>query len=92
MRFFNGGYLSLQKICTESGFKSIYKGISSRLQFDYDLERILRMLFYGRILFPKSKLATLDEANKLLEVPEFQLYDVHRALSVFADENDFIQS
>ena len=89
---FNGGYLFLQKIYHELGLHKICKEISRRHSFEYDLNSILSRLLYGRILFPSSKLSTFQQSQKLLEQPDFELHDVYRALSVLAQESDFIQS
>ena len=73
-------------------FFKLCKEISRRHSFEYDLNSILSRLLYGRILFPSSKLSTFQQSQKLLEQPDFELHDVYRALSVLAQESDFIQS
>jgi transposase len=89
---FSGGYLFLQKLYHELGLHKICKEISSRYKFEYDLNNILSRLVYGRILFPTSKLGTMEYSRKLIEQPKFQLHQIYRALEVLAKENDFIQS
>lgn len=89
---FNGGYLFLQKIYYQLGLDRIAKDIATKYKFEYDLNDILRLLVYGRILFPKSKKATFEDGQKLLEQPSFKQHDIYRALEVLAKENDFIQS
>lgn len=89
---FNGGYLFLQKIYHELGLHNICREISHHHSFEYNLNSILSRLLYGRILFPSSKLSTFQQSQKLLEQPDFELHDVYRALSVIAQESDFIQS
>lgn len=89
---FNGGYLFLQKLYHELELHKICKEISSRYKFEYDLNNILSRLAYGRILFPASKLGTMEYSKKLIEQPQFQLHQIYRALEVLAKENDFIQS
>lgn len=90
-KFFNGGYLFLQKIYSDLGLNSISKKISDKYKFTYDLDSILSRLLYGRILFPSSKLKTHRLANKFIEPPDFKLQHVYRALDVLAKESDFIQ-
>ncbi|MCR4589989.1 MAG: IS1634 family transposase, partial [Lachnospiraceae bacterium] len=85
-------YLFLQKIYYSLGLDKICKTISSRHLFEYDLNDILSKLVYTRILYPSSKLASNRQAAKFIEGPSFELHDVYRALSVLAEENDFIQS
>lgn len=89
---FNGGYLFLQQIYYRLGLDKITKTIHDRYKFEYDLNDILRLLVFGRILFPKSKKATFEDGQKLLEQPEFKPHDIYRALEVLAKESDTIQS
>ena len=89
---YNCGYLFLQKVYYSLGLDKICKTISSRHLFEYDLNDILSKLVYTRILYPSSKLASNRQAAKFIEEPSFELHDVYRALSVLAEENDFIQS
>ena len=89
---FNCGYLFLQQIYYDLGLHNICKKICERHHFSYDLNDILSKLVYSRILFPASKLSTNVLAKKFLEQPTFELHDIYRALSVLAEENDFIQA
>ncbi len=91
-RSFNCGYLFLQDIYYSLGLDRICKEISSRHLFEYDLNDILSKLVYTRILYPSSKLAANRQAASFLEKPSFELHDIYRALSVLAEENDFIQA
>ena len=89
---FNGGYLFLQKIYYDLKVNNICKAIADRHQFKYDLNSILSNLLYSRIIYPSSKLKTLESSKKYLEQPNFQYNDILRALEVIAIEFDFIQS
>ena len=89
---YNCGYLFLQQIYYDLGLHNICKKISERHDFSYDLNDILSKLVYSRILFPASKLSTNVLAKKFIEQPTFELHDIYRALSVLAEENDFIQA
>jgi transposase len=91
-RSFNGGYLFLQQLYHQLGLHKICNVISDKYKFTYNLDSILSRLIYGRILFPSSKLNTLQESKSLLEQPDFELQHVYRALEVIAKETDFIQS
>ena len=57
---FNGGYLFLQKIYYDLQIDNICEEIKNKHQFKYDLNSILSRLIYGRILYPSSKLSTLE--------------------------------
>ena len=89
---YNCGYLFLQTIYYSLGLDRICKSICSRHLFEYDLNDVLSKLIYTRILYPSSKLATNRQAAAFLEKPSFELHDIYRALSVLAEENDFIQA
>lgn len=89
---FNCGYLFLQSIYYELGLHRICRAIGSRHLFEYDFNDILSKLIYTRILYPSSKLAAHKQSGVFLEQPSFEIHDVYRALSVLAQENDFIQA
>lgn len=91
-RFFNGGYLFLQKIYYSLGLHKICKTISDKHKFSFNLNSVLSRLVYGRVLFPSSKLATCELSKDFLEQPDFELQHVYRALEVLSDETDYIQS
>lgn len=91
-RRFNGGYLFLQDIYYELGLHKICRAISARHLFEYDLNAVLSRLIYTRILFPASKKSSFEESMRFIEPPSFRLHDIYRALSVMAEESDYIQS
>lgn len=91
-RSFNVGYLFLQVLCTQLRLDKICRTIKSRHKFKYDLNAIITDLAYARILSPASKLGSYDYCQTLLEPPKYSLQDIYRALSVIAEESDFIQS
>ena len=91
-RSFNAGYLFLQSLCTQLRMDKICRAIRERHKFKYDLHAILTDLIFARILSPSSKLASYEYCQSLLEPPKYKLPDVYRALSVIAEESDFIQS
>ena len=89
---FNCGYLFLQDIYYSLGLDKICSKISSRHLFEYDLNDILSKLVYTRVIFPSSKLSSNKLAASFIEQPSFELHDIYRALSILAEENDFIQA
>ena len=89
---FNAGYLFLQKIYYDLEINNICNNIKERHQFHYDLNNILSNLIYSRIIYPSSKLKTLEVSKSFLEQPNFTYNDILRSLEVLSKESDFIQS
>ena len=89
---FNVGYLFLQDIYYKLGINNICKDISDKHQFKFDLNDILSKLIYSRVIFPASKLKTLELSKKFLEQPNFDYQHIERALPIICEEMDFIQS
>lgn len=91
-RKFQGGYLFLQSIYYQLGLNRVCRKIRDRHHYTYDLNSILSDLIYTRILEPGSKRSSFMAAQNFLEPPKYKLHDVYRALSVLAEESDYIQS
>ena len=89
---FNIGYLFLQDLYYKLGLNNICYEITDKYQFKFDLNDILSKLIYSRILFPASKLKTLELSKKFLEQPNFDYQHIERALPILCKESDFIQS
>lgn len=90
-RKFQGGYLFLQSIYYQLGLNRVCRKIRDRHHYTYDLNSILSDLIYTRILEPGSKRSSFMAAQNFLEPPKYKLHDVYRALSVLAEESDYIQ-
>ena len=91
-RCYNGGYLFLQKVYHELGLDKICRKIEKRHRNKYDLNEILQMLLFTRILYPGSKLSSLEDAKRFIEQPKVDIHQVYRALSILAEESDDIQA
>ena len=89
---FNVGYLFLQNIYYKLKLDKICNKITEQHQFKFDLNDILSKLIYSRIIFPASKLKTLELSKKFLEQPNFEYQHIERALPVICENMDFIQS
>lgn len=89
---FNGGYLFLQKVYHDLGLHTICEKISKKYKFEYNLNDILSMLLYTRVMYSGSKQSSLDDAKRFIEQPEIELYQIYRALSLLSQESDYIQS
>ena len=91
-RLYNGGYLFLQKIYHELGLHKLCKKIAAQQKITYDLNAVLSRLVYGRVIFPASKLATLELSKRFIEQPNFDLQHVYRTLELLNAHLDEIQS
>ena len=89
---FNVGYLFLQDIYYKLKLNDICKQIADKYQFKYDLNNILSNLIFSRIIYPASKLKTLELSKNFLEQPNFAYQHIERALPVICENMDFIQS
>ena len=91
-RSYNGGYLFLQKIYYELGLDYICKKIEKKHRNKFDLNGILSRLLYTRLLYPGSKLSSLEESRRFFEQPQEDIHQVYRALSLLAGEFNEIQA
>lgn len=89
---FNCGYLFLQSIYYSLHLDNICRNIKNRHDYEYDLNAILADLIYARFLNPTSKLSSFKYCHSLLEQPTYHLHDIYRALTVLAEESDYIQA
>lgn len=89
---YNIGYLFIQKIYYDLKIQNICNEITEKYQFKFDLNEILSNLIYSRIIFPSSKLKTLELSKKFIEQPNYEYQHIVRSLEVIANEMEFIQS
>lgn len=89
---FNAGYLFLQDIYYSLGLNNICNDITNKHQFKFDLNSVLSRLIYSRIIFPSSKLKTLELSNNFIEQANFDYNHIMRSLEVISKETDFIQA
>lgn len=89
---FNAGYLFLQNIYYSLGLNNICNDITNKHQFKFDLNSVLSRLIYSRIIFPSSKLKTLELSNNFIEQANFDYNHILRSLEVISKETDFIQA
>ena len=86
------GHLFLQRLYYKIGIDRICTAISKKRKYDFDLNAVLQLLVYGRVLSPSSKLATHGGSSDYLEPFDIGLQHVYRALDVLADNEQYIQT
>lgn len=91
-RSFNCGYLFLQCLTSQLRIDNICRNINNRHKYEYNLDAIINDLIYSRVIHPSSKCSSYEFSKKFIEPPKYKLHDIYRALSVIANESDYIQS
>lgn len=84
----NIGYFYLQYFYSKLKIKNLLNDISKDRKFNFNLNDITRFLVFDKILYPKSKLATVNNLNFYYEKPEFSHQNVLRAMDVLSDNYD----
>lgn len=84
----NIGYFYLQYFYSKLKIKNLLNDISKDRKFNFNLNDITRFLVFDRILYPKSKLATVNNLNFYYEKSEFSHQNVLRAMDVLSDNYD----
>ncbi len=80
----NIGYIFLKYIYNELGLNDFFKDKQSKLDIQFNLNKIFSLLVYSRILYPSSKKQTFEGKNKFFEpFNDFELHDVYRSLDYF---------
>ncbi len=91
-RDFHIGHFFLTGLYHGLGLDKLAQDISAKHKFKYDLNAILSMLVYTRILFPGSKRASVKDSKKLYGIEQIEEQQVYRALDVLAMYSDEIQA
>lgn len=92
---FNVGYLILEKLYYEFGMSRICKELQDKHPriTGYDLAEVLKVMLFGRILFPSSKLALVNDfQNRFVEKYEIEIQHIYRAMDVLNENISTVQS
>lgn len=79
----NLGYAVFEKIYHELGIHTFFQRHENRLNIDFNLNAIFRLLVYSRILDPGSKKQAYDNQNQFFENMAPSLDSVYRSLDYF---------
>ena len=79
----NLGYAIFEKIYHELGIHTFFQRHENRLNIDFNLNAIFRLLVYSRILDPGSKKQAYDNQNQFFETMAPSLESVYRSLSYY---------
>ena len=88
----NIGYLYLNKIYKDLGLSEYFKSLKKdKYKIKYNLDEIVKLLVFSRILNPKSKLGTFNDAYKMFGFSDIDLENIYRSLDILKENNDKIQ-
>jgi len=88
----NLGYAVLEKIYHELGVHTFFQRHGNRLNIDFNLNAVFRLLVYSHILDPGSKKQAYDQQNQFFETMAPSLESVYRSLDYFDRFNLDLQS
>ncbi|MDO9593338.1 MAG: hypothetical protein Q7I98_09195, partial [Erysipelotrichaceae bacterium] len=73
----NIGYAALSKIYHELSLHAFFSNHSRKFKSEYNLNNIMKLLIFSRILRPASKKKTYEEKDRYFENTDFSLDDVY---------------
>jgi transposase len=77
----NLGYVALSKIYHDLSLHIFFNNHSRAFKSEFNMNNILKLLIYSRILAPASKKKTYEEKDRYFENTDFSLDDVYRCLT-----------
>jgi len=87
----NFGYVALSAIYHELGIHKFLATRQKSLEVEYNLNSVMRLLVFSRLLIPGSKKKAYDEREWFFERSDFSMMDMYRSLSRFAGYSEALQ-
>jgi len=87
----NFGYAALSKIYHDLGIHTFLMNRQRHSHEQYDANSIMKLLVFGRLLYPASKKGTYENKEIFFEKTNFSLDDVYRCLSLLTKHKDALQ-
>ena len=87
----NYGYFFIEKVFRDLGIGQLISNHSKKSNFGFDLESILKVLVFSRILKPSSKKFVAENQNQFFGYFNNNLIDFYRSLSLLSDLKEDIQ-
>lgn len=90
----NIGFLFLQSVYNSLGISQFLNQIKFNSKIEYDLNGLVKMLVFGRILDPQSKKKTFENRNRYLfpVASSEKIKEVYRCLDVLSENSKKIQN
>lgn len=87
----NFGYTAFSKIYHELKIDKFLINRQKYLNVDYNINNIMKLLIFSRLISPSSKKRTFENKDMFFENSKFSLLDIYRALTIFNKFKDAIQ-
>ena len=87
----NFGYSVLSTIYHELGLHTFLINRQRHSKEEYDVNAIMKMLVFSRLLAPASKKKSFEDRNRFFEKDNYSLDNVYRCLSLLNKHKDSIQ-
>ena len=87
----NFGYAALSTVYHELELDHFFANRQQSIESKFNLNSIMRLLVFSRLISPGSKKKAYDEKEQFFERSDFTVSDMYRALSRFASFKEAIQ-
>jgi len=89
----NMGYFILEKLYKDLGINKVLQLEKSRSKIKYDLDGLMKLLVFGRILNPASKKATFEQRDDYVFpiTTSNDIHEIYRLLDVLDKKSESIQ-
>jgi hypothetical protein len=87
----NFGYVALSAIYHELEIDQFFANRHQSLSVKYNMNQIMRLLVFSRLLAPGSKKKAYEERNWFFERSDFTMSDMYRALTRFGEFREALQ-
>lgn len=87
----NFGHAALSQIYHELGIHTFLINRQRHSKEQYDVNAIMKMLVYSRLLFPASKKASYEGRERFFERSDYSLDDVYRCLTILDKHKESLQ-
>jgi len=87
----NLGYAILSAVYHELEIDKFIANRQQSLKVEYNINAIMKLLIFSRLLYPGSKKKAFDEKEQFFERNDFSISDVYRSLTLFSTFRDALQ-
>ncbi|WNX89763.1 hypothetical protein RVY71_05695 [Emergencia timonensis] len=88
----NYGYAALSALYHELKLDVFFRGRQRTVDIDYSLNSIMKLLVYGRILYPGSEKQIYGKKDRLFDKTDFTLDDLYHSFPYFHQYKNQLQS